>query len=61
MLLLTQNIRWFLLYHQISSWTWVGAGLLVTVAYARRHGSELLHLATTGRERRAALSPAPAI
>jgi uncharacterized membrane protein len=61
MLLLTQNIRWFLLYHQISSWTWVATGLLVTVAYARRHGSELLHLATTGRERLAALGPAPVI
>jgi len=53
--LLTLNIHWFLLFHQASSWTWVGFGLLVTVVYARRHGSELLHLATTGNERHVAV------
>jgi hypothetical protein len=48
MLLLTQNIHWFLLFHQASSWTWVAAGLAVTFAYGRRHGKELLLIATTG-------------
>jgi hypothetical protein len=48
-LLLTQNIHWFLLFHQASSWTWVSAGLAVTFAYGRRHGKELLVLATTGQ------------
>jgi hypothetical protein len=47
-LLLTLNIHWFLLLHQASSWTWVAAGLVVTFAYGRRHGPELLSLATTG-------------
>jgi hypothetical protein len=47
-LLLTQNIHLFLLLHQVSSWTWVACGLAVTFAYGRRHGKELLHLATTG-------------
>jgi hypothetical protein len=48
-LLLTQRIHWFLLMHQISSWSWVSAGLIVTVVYARRHASDLLHVATTSR------------
>ncbi|MDQ6783970.1 MAG: hypothetical protein M3063_11100 [Actinomycetota bacterium] len=48
MLLLTQDIHWFLLFHQASSWTWVAAGLVATFAYGRRHGKELLALATTG-------------
>jgi len=57
-LLLTQNIHLFLLLHQASSWTWVALGLLVTVIYARRHGNELLQLATTDRDRRISTSAA---
>ena len=48
MLLTTQNIHWFLLFHQVSSWTWVAAGLAVSFVYGRRHGKELLALATAG-------------
>lgn len=47
-LLLTQNIHFFLLFHQASSWTWVAGGLAATFAYGRRHGQELVVLATTG-------------
>jgi hypothetical protein len=47
-LLLTQNIHWFLLFHQASSWSWVALGLTVTVVYGRRHGRELFLLATSG-------------
>ncbi len=47
-LLTTLPIHWFLLLHQASSWIWVAAGLAVTFVYGRRHGKELLALATTG-------------
>jgi uncharacterized membrane protein len=48
MLLITQNIHWFLLFHQASSWIWVAAGLAFSFVYGRRHGKELLALATSG-------------
>jgi hypothetical protein len=48
-LLDTLNIHWFLLVHQASGWFWTGAGLAVTVVYGRRHGRELLAIATGGR------------
>ena len=54
MLLTTQNIHWFLLFHQASSWTWVAAGLAVSFVYGRRHGKELLSLATAGISARTA-------
>jgi hypothetical protein len=48
-LLTTQNIHWFLLLHQMSGWIWTGSGLVVSFAYGRRHGGELLALATAVR------------
>ncbi|HEX6393180.1 MAG TPA: VC0807 family protein [Acidimicrobiales bacterium] len=45
-LLLTQNIRWFLLLHQMSGWMWTGTGLTFSFLYGRRHAKELFALAT---------------
>lgn len=45
-LLLTQNIHWFLLLHQMSGWMWTGTGLTFSFLYGRRHAKELFALAT---------------
>jgi hypothetical protein len=45
-LLTTQSTQWFLLFHQASGWIWTGTGLAVSFAYGRRHGAELIALAT---------------
>jgi hypothetical protein len=47
-LLATQSLHWFLLMHQFSGWVWTGTGLMLSVAYGRRHASELLALAHAG-------------
>jgi hypothetical protein len=47
-LLITQNIHWFLLLHQMSGWMWTGTGLAFSFAYGRRHAKELFHVATSG-------------
>jgi hypothetical protein len=48
-LLTTQNVHLFLLLHQASGWMWTGAGLLVSFAYGRRHGRDLLAVALHAR------------
>ncbi len=47
-LLLTQNIHWFLLLHQMSGWMWTGTGLVFSFLYGRRHAKELFAVATSG-------------
>jgi hypothetical protein len=54
-MLLTQNIRWFLLLHQASGWIWTSVGIGGSVLYGRRHGKELVAL-LLGR-----ISPTPAL
>ncbi len=51
LLLTTQSIHWFLLLHQMSGWIWTGSGLAVSVLYGRRHGGELVALATNAVHR----------
>lgn len=55
-LLTTQNIHWFLLFHQASGWIWTGTGLAVSFAYGRRHHKDLFALATAGTKPRHALA-----
>ena len=45
-LLTTQNIHWFLLFHQASGWIWTGTGLVVSFTYGRRHAKDLFAFAT---------------
>lgn len=47
-LLVTQNIHWFLLLHQMSGWMWTGTGLTFSFLYGRRHAKELFAVATGG-------------
>lgn len=53
-LLTTQNIQFFLLFHQFSGWFWTGSGLALSFAYGRRHHKELFALVTAGSLRLAA-------
>ena len=47
-LLITQNIHWFLLLHQMSGWMWTSTGLTFSFLYGRRHAKELFAVATSG-------------
>ena len=49
-LLSTQSMHLFLLFHQASGMVWTGSGIFITFTYARRHAGELMALATAGIE-----------
>jgi hypothetical protein len=57
-LLMTQNIHWFLLLHQFSGWMWTGTGLTFSFLYGRRHAKELFAIATGHMRTSIAVQPA---